>query len=169
MDLLIIRHAVAGDREAFAKTGKRDDLRPITEEGTRKMLRSAQALRRIVGHIDYLATSPLVRARQTAQIVADEFGVHVNEKTDVLSPDSKSTQFAQWLDQHRSRDVVAVVGHEPHLSTLVTWLVSGVDESRIELGKGGACLLSLDGRPRKGCARLRWLLAPRQLRSLGSE
>ena len=131
------------------------------------MLRSAQGLRRILDHIDYLATSPLVRARQTAQIVADEFGIQVNEKTDALSPDGKPAQFAQWLDGQRSRDVVAVVGHEPHLSTLVTWMVSGVDESRIELGKGGACLLTFDGRPRKGCARLRWLLTPRQLREMG--
>jgi phosphohistidine phosphatase len=168
MDLLIIRHAVAGDRDSFAKTGKRDELRPITEEGTRKMLRAAQGLRRVVEQIDYLATSPLVRARQTAQIVADEFGIQVSEKTDVLSPEAKLSQFAQWLDEHRSRDVVAIVGHEPHLSTLVTWLVSGVDESRVELGKGGACLLTLDGRPRKGGARLRWLLTPRQLREIGS-
>jgi phosphohistidine phosphatase len=168
MDLLVIRHAVAGDRDTFAKTGKSDELRPITEEGTRKMLRSAQGLRRIVDHIDYLATSPLVRARQTAQIVADELGTKVDEKTDVLSPESKPAQFAQWLDAHRTHDIVAVVGHEPHLSTLVTWLVSGVDESRIELGKGGACLLTLEGRPRRGCARLRWLLTPRQLREIGS-
>jgi phosphohistidine phosphatase len=168
MELLIIRHAVAGDRDTFAKTGKRDELRPITEEGTRKMLRSAQGLRRIIEHVDYLATSPLVRARQTAQIVADELGMEVDEKTDVLSPDAKPTQFAQWLDGHRDRETIAVVGHEPHLSRLVTWLVSGVDESRVELGKGGACLLTLDGRPRKGCARLRWLLTPRQLRDIGS-
>jgi phosphohistidine phosphatase len=168
MDLLVIRHAVAGDRDTFAKTGKRDELRPITEEGTRKMLRAAQGLRRIVDHVDYLATSPLVRARQTAQIVADELGISVGEKTDVLSPEAKPAQFAQWLESHRSREVVAIVGHEPHLSTLITWLVSGVEESRVELGKGGACLLTLDGRPRKGCARLRWLLTPRQLREIGS-
>ena len=43
----------------------------------------------------------------------------------------------------------------------------GIDESLIELGKGGACLLTLDGRPRKGCARLRWLLTARQLRDIG--
>lgn len=168
MDLVVIRHAVAGDRDSFAKTGKRDELRPITEEGTRKMVRAAQGIRRIVEQIDYLATSPLVRARQTAQIVAEEFGIEVNEKSDLLSPEAKVAQFASWLDEHKSRDVVAIVGHEPHLSTLVTWLVSGVDESRIELGKGGACLLTLDGRPRKGGARLRWLLTPRQLREIGS-
>jgi phosphohistidine phosphatase len=167
MDLLVIRHAVAGDRDTFAKTGKRDELRPITEEGTRKMVRGAQGLRRIVEHIDYLASSPLVRARQTAQIVADEFGVKVDEKTEILSPDAKPGQFAEWLADQKQRDVVAIVGHEPHLSTLVTWLLSGVDESRVELGKGGACLLTLDGPPRKGGARLRWLLTPRQLRDLG--
>jgi phosphohistidine phosphatase len=168
MELLVIRHAVAGDKDTFAKTGKSDELRPITEDGTRKMVRGAQGLRRIVHHVDYVATSPLVRARQTAQIVADEFGTKVDEKTDVLSPEGKPSQFAQWLDAHRDRDIVAVVGHEPHLSTVVSWLLSGVEDSRIELGKGGACLVTFEGRARKGCARLRWLLTPRQLRDIGS-
>src|ERR1043166_1455683 len=166
MELLIIRHAIAGDRDAFALTGKSDELRPITQDGTRKMVRSAQGLRRLVDHVDLLPTSPPVRARQTAQIVADEFGIKVQETTDVLSPDAKPKQFADWLAKHRKLGVVAVVGHEPHLSTVASWLISGAEDSRIELGKGGACLLVIDERPHKGGARLQWLLTPKQLRQL---
>ena len=62
--------------------------------------------------------------------------------------------------------VFAVVGYEPHLSTLITWLISGVEEPRVELKKGGACLLELDGTPGPAAARLVWRNAPRALRQL---
>jgi phosphohistidine phosphatase len=70
MKLLIIRHAVAEERDAWANTGKSDDERPLTTEGRGKMARNARGLREGVPSVDLVATSPLVRARQTAEIVA---------------------------------------------------------------------------------------------------
>jgi phosphohistidine phosphatase SixA len=61
---------------------------------------------------------------------------------------------------------VAVVGHEPHLGTLVTWLLTGVDEARVPLKKGGACLLAFASLPRKGGATLQWALTPALLRDV---
>ncbi|HEX4469200.1 MAG TPA: phosphoglycerate mutase family protein, partial [Gemmatimonadaceae bacterium] len=75
MDLLVIRHAIAEDKERFAASGRNDDLRPLTEEGRSKMRRAAQGLRTVVGRIAHLASSPLVRARETAEIVAPALGV----------------------------------------------------------------------------------------------
>jgi phosphohistidine phosphatase len=172
MNLLVIRHAIAEDKEEFAATGRTDDLRPLTEAGRGKMRRAAQGLRAVIGRISLLASSPLVRARETAEIVAPPLGVPRVEIVDALRPERDYDELVEWLrgraqpndDEDRT---VAVVGHEPHLSGLVTWLMTGFDDSRLELKKGGACLLHFDDEPSKGTATLRWLLTPSQLRDLG--
>ena len=166
MKLVVIRHAIAMEREEFASTGQSDDLRPLTDEGREKMKRHAAALVELVPKIDLLATSPLVRARQTAEIVARAYHIKVSDLTEALVPDAAFSTFTKWLTPHQDKEVVAVVGHEPHLSTLVTWLMAGLDESRVDLKKGGVCLLEIDGRPHRAAATLRWLLTPRQLARL---
>jgi phosphohistidine phosphatase len=166
MKLLVVRHAIAEDRDLFAESGKPDKERPLTAPGRRKMARAADGLRALVPRIDLLAASPLVRAQQTAAIVAKAYGIQIGETTETLEPDAALTRFAEWAVAHSAREVVAVVGHEPHLSTLVTWLVSGLEESHVELKKGGACLLELHGSPGGGSAKLLWLNAPRALRQL---
>lgn len=88
------------------------------------------------------------------------------ETTDALEPDRAPSTFLSWLRSVEG-DVVAVVGHEPHLGMLVTWLLTGLTESRVPLKKGGACLLDAGSPPREGEAMLRWALAPSQLRRLG--
>ena len=172
MNLLVIRHAIAEDKERFAATGRNDDLRPLTDEGRTKMRRAAEGLRLVVGRIAHLASSPLVRARETAEIVAPALGVARVEIVDALRPDRSYDELLEWLqaiavpndDDDR---IVGIVGHEPHLSGLVTWLMTGTDDSRIELKKGAACLLRLDHAPEQGQAMLRWSLTPSQLRGLG--
>jgi len=164
MQLLVIRHGDAVGREAFAETGEDDALRPLTADGARKMERNARALRRAVDTLDVLAASPLLRAAQTARIVAAAYDDVEITTVPALAPDSPLDDFVAWLRQRREAEVVAAVGHEPHLGTLVTWLVAGVEESRTPLRKGGACLLEFDGRPRPGGARLHWALTPALLR-----
>ena len=167
MYLLVIRHAAAMDKEEFARTGRSDDERPLTPAGKKDMTRVARGLRAIVPKLDGLAPSPLVRARETAAIVARAYRVKVGAATRSLEPDARPTSFARWLAAHRKTATVAVVGHEPHLGALVTWLLAGVDEQRIELKKGGACLQRFDGRPRRAAARMEWLLTPALLRGKG--
>lgn len=166
MRLLIIRHGIAEDREVWARTSSNDDDRPLTDEGRQKMVLNAKGLRRAIDAIDVLATSPLVRARQTAQIVADSFKLGRIETSKSLVPDTLPSQFVEWLERHRDKSVVAVVGHEPHLGLLVTWLLTGVEESHVDLKKGAACLLEVEGAPGPGSARLCWSIAPSQLRDL---
>jgi phosphohistidine phosphatase len=163
MDLLIIRHGIAVDSEDWMGA---DDLRPLTDEGVRKMREAAEGLRTLVDVIDVLVASPLVRAQQTAHLVASEFDVDVVEISETLAPDQDPPLLLEWLVGLPPADVVAIVGHEPHLSTLATWLLCGEDDSKIELRKGAACLLRFDEEPKAGAATLVWLLPPAQLRAL---
>ena len=172
MNLLVIRHAIAEDRKVFAATGRSDDQRPLTEAGRSKMRRAAQGLRAICPRVAVLASSPLVRARETADIVAPAFRVTRVEIVEALRPDRPFEELLGWLRRRvvpngtADDATVAVVGHEPHLSGLVTWLMTSGTESRIELKKGGACLLRFDRAPTAGDATLRWVLTPSQLRGL---
>jgi phosphohistidine phosphatase len=163
MKLLIIRHGAAMDQDEFAKTDQSDDLRPLTADGKREMKRVAKGLRKEVDEIDVLATSPLVRAAQTAEIVAEAYGMEITETTESLVPEARVEEFEQWCRAFRDKDTVAIVGHEPHLSSLATWLLSGKKESRIRLKKGGACLIEFDSDARHDSGTLNWLLTPRQL------
>jgi phosphohistidine phosphatase len=166
VQILIIRHASAEERSAFAATGKSDDQRPLTDEGRRKMTEAAKGLRALVPHLDALAASPLVRAQQTAAIVAKAYGIADVETTSTLTPDAQPASFATWAQASVNRDVVAAVGHEPHLGTLVTWLLSGRTDSHVVLKKGGACLVECDGAPGPATGRLLWLLTPATLRRM---
>src|SRR5258708_39107238 len=88
MELLVIRHGVAMDKEEFAKAGTSDDLRPLTSAGMEEMKEIARGLRELVKKIDVLATSPLVRAVQTAEIIGGAHDVPAGETTTALSPAS---------------------------------------------------------------------------------
>lgn len=169
MQLLIIRHAIAEDKEAFAKTGRPDTERPLTKHGRAVMVRVARGLARQVRSIDVLAASPLVRAAQTASIVAKTYGGLSIDTVPALAPQSAPAAFAAWLRTKRDAKVVAAVGHEPHLGTLVTWLVSGLRESHVTLDKGGACMLEIDGAPGARGATLIWSLPPDVLARLAEK
>ena len=77
MYLLVIRHAAAMEKEQFARTGRSDDERPLTPAGKKEMARVARGLRRLVPKLDALAPSPLVRARDTAAIVARAYRMKI--------------------------------------------------------------------------------------------
>jgi phosphohistidine phosphatase len=164
MKLLVVRHGAAMEREDFAHSGESDDLRPLTDEGKAEMKLVAARLRAAeVEKLDLLATSPLIRARQTAEIIAEAYGLGDPEIIDSLRPGSPFEEFASWCADPGDNKAIAVVGHEPHLSSLVTWLLAGGSQSRIRLKKGGACLLEFESQPERDSGRLMWLLTPRQL------
>src|SRR2546423_13236430 len=104
MYLLVIRHAAAMEKEEFARTGRSDDERPLTSAGKKEMARAARGLRALVPKLHALAPSPLVRARETAAIVARAYGMKVGAATRSLEPDARPTSFARWLATHRKAD-----------------------------------------------------------------
>lgn len=90
---------------------------------------------------------------------------------EALRPDAKFGDLSAWLNSHlESFDELAViVGHEPHLSALVSWLLSGSStRPLVEMRKGGACLIEFRERVEKGRGVLKWLATPRLLKSVGS-
>jgi phosphohistidine phosphatase len=165
--LLLFRHGPAGDRVAWRGRGKEDFLRPLTPDGRARTRAAAKGLRRIVDSPAAIATSPLARATQTADLLARAFGAEPPEELRALVPDAEPGEVLPWLVPRASLDLVALVGHEPHLGRLASWLLTRSEGSFLELKKGGACLLDLGDRPRPGGARLLWMLGPAQLRRLG--
>ena len=166
MNLLIVRHAIAEDREEFAQTGKDDSLRPLTDKGDRRMRRAAAGIKTCLPDVDVVATSPFARAVQTAAIVANVYGLTPIE-SHVLVPAAEPQEFTDWLEERDQEETLVAVGHEPHLGSLVSWLLAGGNADFFGLKKGGACLLSwLQGERR---ALLQWSLTPRQLRRIGSK
>jgi phosphohistidine phosphatase len=166
MDLVIIRHGRAGSPAEFAKGGMSDDLRPLTVEGRKRMRNNAEGLKALIKSLDAIGNSPLVRAVETAQIVAKAFGkVKMDELPD-LAPGGKRERVLKWIAQHPITATVAIVGHEPSLSALATWLVSNGNEPFFELKKGGACCVRFEHKIAPGAGELEWLSTPRQLRCL---
>ena len=165
MHLLVVRHGVAEERETWAP--KDDGLRPLTDAGKKKMKEAAKGLRALVPRIDVVATSPLTRAKQTATILAKAYDKGAPVLVDALAPGQRPPALLPWLRTQATQKTVAIVGHEPGLGSLVSWLTAGSERSFMELGKGGASLLDLGERIEAGDAMLFWLLRPSHLRSLG--
>ena len=165
MDLLVVRHAAAEDKDAFARTEQDDDLRPLTPGGQREMRDVARAIQELVPEIDVLATSPLVRAVQTAEILGQRYG-RDPVTVEWLRPEAPYEDFAAWARSHWDKRGSLIVGHEPHLSGLVSWLIAGAKRSVLELKKAGACLVEVEGKPSAGSATLVWLMGPKHLREL---
>jgi phosphohistidine phosphatase len=164
--ILVIRHGPAGDREEWEKTGKDDSLRPLTPKGKKEVRKAAAGLVQLVPSLDFIATSPWTRAAQTAEIVNKEYGVDV-EEVEELTSDHRPEELSPWLERQRDREIVGLVGHEPHLGLLVGYLLTGKSVSFVDLKKGGAGLLDLDDPSRPGSGVLEWLLSDRELRRLG--
>jgi phosphohistidine phosphatase len=165
MKLLLIRHAIAEEREDFARTGRDDRQRPLTDEGRKKMKQNARGLKALVPGIDLLATSPLTRAAQTAAVVDSVYGDLEEVEIEELAPEASPEDFLRWLRQQKA-ETVAVVGHEPSISLILSWLLTGNERRLFSFRKGGAVLLEFPDEPAPGTATLLWALTPSQLRRL---
>ncbi len=167
MKLLLLRHAIADDLSSFSASATEDRLRPLTQEGRKEMRRIAEALAGLLPDLALLATSPYVRARDSAEILARALpGRPVLSERVELAPTGSPAAVLEFLQAQKSLPAVAVVGHEPNLSQLAGWLLTGKEKSFLQLRKGGACLLDFAGRLVPGGALLLWHLTPGQLRSL---
>jgi phosphohistidine phosphatase len=160
--IIIIRHAIAADAQANMS----DADRPLTKKGLRRMTRAVRGLTRVVPEIALVASSPLLRAVQTAEIVATTFGGCPLVITEALTPDAKPDELLNFLAAQEGRAPIACVGHEPGLSRWVAWAMCGHRQSSLRLKKGAACCLNMTQPLAAGQGELQWLLQPRQLRAL---
>ncbi|MDM8558902.1 phosphohistidine phosphatase SixA [Candidatus Parabeggiatoa sp. HSG14] len=167
MQVLIIRHAPAEDREEFAGSGQSDDLRPLTQRGKEKMRQNVAGLLTIVPQIDRIVESPLIRAQQTGGLVASTYSNVIRQTLPALAPNGSESEVLTYLQKYAdTTTTIALVGHEPNLGELATWLLSGQADNWIPLKKGSACLLEFPGEVKAGKAELLWMLRPKQLRQL---
>jgi phosphohistidine phosphatase len=165
MRIIIIRHGIAEQTASGAK-GQDDALRELTKAGKQKMRRAAEGLAKVVPEIDRIASSPLIRAAQTAEILADAYEGVKTVQIAALSPRKPPAQLVEWLNAHPGDATVALVGHEPHLSTFLCWLLTGLQESFVELKKGGMAMIEIASPVTAGRAKLLWLLKPSQVKKL---
>ena len=165
MNVLVIRHGPAENPETWNAEGRDDRLRPLTPDGKKDMREAAFGMATLQPRVDLLATSPLVRAAQTAEIMASEYKCEV-VSLDALVPEADPARALEWISQQAADGTVALVGHEPHLSKLVTYLSVGTSKVFLELKTGGSCLLECAS-PAAGSFTLKWLLTRRELVRLG--
>lgn len=163
MELYLLRHGIAALRGA---TGFADDSeRPLTPEGVKKIRRIAGAMLALDLQFDVILSSPLVRAKQTAGIVAKHLRAESRLK---FEPELAVGGDGRKLVTRITRDFpqagsLLLVGHEPSMSELISLLVSGDRGLAITLKKGGLCKLVTDDLRYGQCATLEWLVTPRQL------
>ena len=160
MRLLILRHATAvpSDTPDVA-----DEDRPLTGRGRKRFKKAARGLAKVLRTPDLLLTSPLLRARETAEIAGKAWQLTPTEEPLLAAGGSPEALLAAIV-AHPEDSVVALVGHEPDMSRLLSHVIGGVGE-RMPLKKGGAALIELD-HGAAGGGRLIWFMPPRLLRAL---
>ena len=155
MKVFFLRHGLAGERSEWKGN---DAARPLTNEGIEKIKGIAATLAALNLGLNAIVTSPLVRARQTAEIVAQKLEVKLIEDAR-LAPGFNAEQLRAILLDHPGASAVMVVGHEPDFSDTISALIGG---GRIVCKKGGLALVELpDAQSRKG--ELVWLVPPKVL------
>ena len=162
--LLILRHGIALDRNSPEAVD--DATRPLTPKGKKRLARIAEQLLKLGYAFDWIVTSPLVRAAETAEIVAA--AQKPKPPVDVcaaLRPGGSREDVLGFLAKHPERKRVVLVGHEPDLSALAGWLIGAGRGANLEFKKGGCCLIEYDGLPERYSGRLVWWLTPRALRA----
>jgi phosphohistidine phosphatase len=163
MRLYILRHAIAAERDPDKYPD--DGLRPLTEAGFKKMTKIAHTLQKLDKRIELILSSPLVRARDTAEIVRKSLHLKKDRLVliDALAPLGDPGELIAIIQEKYKLDSLLLVGHEPDLSNLISLLLSGDKSLSITMKKGGVCCLSMDELVAGKCATLEWLISPSQL------
>jgi len=160
MKLYILRH---GDAAEHGDPHYKENERPLTPKGIQRTKQLAHALREMEVSFDVILTSPLTRARQTAEIVAR--GVRPQTKvqfSDYLTPSGSMEKLVEEINMIRPiPEDVLLVGHEPYLSCFISLLCVGGTDLPVRMKKGALCRLEVEGLSCGRCAIIEWLLQPR--------
>jgi phosphohistidine phosphatase len=160
MKLYLVRHATASDVAAS------DAERELTREGRDEARVAGKALAKLGVKPARILSSPLVRARQTAEIAAKalEFSGEV-ESLDELANSTSTASLLKALKSHASDGEILLVGHMPSLAEHLAALVGAGSPQGFPLGKAGVACIELE-QLRAGTGQLRWLMRQRQLREI---
>lgn len=162
MDLLVLRHGEAGR----SSPSPGDSKRSLTDEGKQEIVDLSNGLKSLEIKLDCIFTSPLLRAKQTAEIVAKSLKYKGKiEEIDALKPEGSRLEFYSVLSKLKQDSVVLVVGHEPYLSEMIG---EGISQSgcRINLKKAGLARMRILSTLPKIKGELRWLLTPKHLKKM---
>lgn len=166
MKLVLLRHGLAVDREEFILQNKEDSQRPLVAKGKERTKLASEWLKKQGLLFDFIVTSPYVRARQTADIVAKQMGISNVFEAKELVPHATMQSFANWLQIHgEDCEAVLAVGHDPHMSHFASWCLNGADESFIDLKKSGLIGLEFNSSQQvsSGRAQLHFLITPKMM------
>src|SRR3954465_11499424 len=166
VNLLVVRQGTAGEGEDWKVEGRDDRLRSLTPDGKKDMREAAFGMATLQPRVDLVAASPLVRAAQTAEILASEYKCKV-VTVDALAPEEDPARTVEWIEQHPMEGTLALVGHEPQLSRLIGLLLVGKTKAFVDLKTGGACFMEAPA-VSPGSFTLKWLLTRRELVRLGA-
>ena len=165
MNLYLMRHGIAFARDAPGIRSDRE--RPLTEKGVKRIRKAARGLSTLAVPFDRILASPVERARQTAQLLAEALNLEKRlDEVSELAPDGSVQDLISCLAGYQQSEHLLLVGHEPLLSETVSFLLSKGNEIKIRLKKGGLCRLEMDSLPPQNSAILHWMLTAKQLRLL---
>lgn len=162
--VFIIRHAEAEEPMEAARVGRGEAQRRLTQDGVKLMKKGARGLATLVDPPSLILSSPLMRAVQTADVLAEVFPDAERETHPRMAPGFDPEALFRWLGNHR--DELMLVGHEPDLSEWIGYAVSGLSLSLVRMKKGSVCRLNIPADARPGQAEIVWLLTLKQLAAL---
>ena len=161
-ELYLIRHAIAADR---GEEWPDDDKRPLTQRGVARFKEAVEGFNKLDAGIDEIFTSPLVRARQTAELLAAGLpGKASVTVLEALAPGHTPSSVMAQLARHARRRRIALVGHEPALGELAAHLIGA--GRALPFKKGGMCRIDVESLTSRRPGALTWFVQPRLLRGL---
>jgi len=161
-EIYLVRHAIA---EPHGPAWPDDDARPLTAEGIKRFRRAAEGLRALDVHLDLVLTSPLPRARHTAELLIEALEKRPELRVnDALRPGETTAAAIAAIDKQRDCRQLAIVGHEPGIGMLAAHL-AGLSRP-LPFKKGAVACIELDSGAVKGGGTLRWFMPPRLLRRI---
>jgi phosphohistidine phosphatase len=166
MNVFILRHGIAAD---FSEGNFAQDAdRPLTAEGIQKLKAITRAMRAMKLEFDCILSSPYLRAKQTAEQVAEALGAQKRlSLTEALEPGGSARALIGQIQALKPNpESLLLVGHEPALSSLIARLTCG-GAAHFELKKGGLCKLGIASLKAGRCAVFEWLLTPKQMSLMG--
>jgi len=170
MELYFLRHGLAG--QYGDPKYKDDSLRPLTPEGIKKLEYAALGMIALDLKFDIILSSPYVRARQTAEIVARAYNVKNNKiilTKKLLPPASLKELMGKIKPLFQQSNSILFVGHEPHLSQLISEILNSKKPLNIDFKKGSLCKVNFEFSPLEETATLAWLITQTQLGLMAKE
>jgi phosphohistidine phosphatase len=165
MNIHLLRHGIAAP--LAEENDFRDEKRRLTPEGELKLRRAAQGLKLLQVSFDLIVSSPLIRAKETAEIVAEVIKYKpAIDIWDELEPEGTAESVCSRLRPHLEKGSLLLVGHQPSIGVLASYLLTGSSSRSLPFKKGSIFSLEMTELPPASIGNLNWMLSSRMLRQI---